>query len=133
MNGTMQSFAFPVPLLSPHLAALATLSVLLFTPQKSICFQKQHENSLLLNTIDFKYQKGLFVGLLRRCSAWWCGGGGGLFLFFCFNLLKSVLHYRKHLCLGAPHSALERPWSAAELLWLADQDWVQKSPRFTLL
>lgn len=71
--------------------------------------------------------------LLRRSFAWWCGGGVLILFIYFFNLLKSVVHYRKHLCLGAPHSALERPWwSAAEVLQLADQDRVQKSPRFTL-
>jgi len=50
-----------------------------------------------------------------------------------FYLLKSGLHYRKPLCLEALDSALERPWSVAELLWLADPDRVQKTPRFTLL
>lgn len=71
-------------------------------------------------------------GLLRSWPVW-CGVRGYVWIFF--YLLKSGLHYRKHLCLEAHNSAspLERPWSAAEVLWLANQDQVQKSPKFTLL
>lgn len=50
-------------------------------------------------------------------------------MFGFFYLLKTRLHYRKHLCLEAPRGALERPWSAAEVLLFADQDGGPNEPK----
>lgn len=50
-------------------------------------------------------------------------------VFGFFYLLKTRLHYRKHLCLEAPRSALERPWGAAEVLLFADQDGGPNEPK----